>query len=213
MAAPYKALRALAVAGAGTLAFLAAAHWSRSQAGDRDDSEPVAATRAAPRPPAAATASAVAAANAPTPTPAVTAATTTAATAGTAAVAPAPAAGLRDASLKVPDRAGAIPDVGGDAFAPLTGLPPPPPPPPAADAPPPAAPTAPPLPFTFVGMLERTAGAPQAFLAKGESLLVVSAGDLLDNNTYKVESLGPQQIVLTYLPMNLRQSLNVSGTP
>ncbi len=67
------------------------------------------------------------------------------------------------------------------------------------------------MPFTFVGMLERGATKPSAFLAKGEALLVVSAGDTLDNNTYRVDTLTPNEIVMTYLPMNIQQTLRVPG--
>ena len=120
----------------------------------------------------------------------------------------------RDATLALPQRTGVAPDSKGDAFAALSWLPPPPPvrvaPPPPP--PPPVVPVAPPLPFTFVGLLEQNAGRPQAFLSKGELLLVVAAGDLLDNKTYRVDALNAQQIVITYLPLNTPQTLNISGT-
>ena len=73
------------------------------------------------------------------------------------------------------------------------------------------APVTPPLPFTFVGMLERGAAKPQAFLAKGEALMVVSAQDTLDNNTYRVDSLNANEVVMTYLPLNIQQTLSVTG--
>ncbi len=73
-----------------------------------------------------------------------------------------------------------------------------------------APPKAPPVPYRFVGKLEAKNAAPRAFLAKGEALLIVSAGDLLDN-LYKVESLGQTEVVLTYLPLNQRQSIPISG--
>jgi hypothetical protein len=60
-------------------------------------------------------------------------------------------------------------------------------------------------------MLERGATTPSAFVAKGDALLVISAGDMLENNTYRVESLSANEIVLTYLPMNIRQALSVTG--
>ena len=127
---------------------------------------------------------------------------------------PSPAPVVRDATLGKPERSHVVPESKGEAFAALSWLPPVVAPPPASPPPPPkpAAPVAPPLPFAFVGMLESGASRPQAFLAKGDSLLIVAAGDVLENNTYRVESLGPQQIVLTYLPLNTQQTLNVSGT-
>ncbi|MDO8251735.1 MAG: hypothetical protein Q7T78_18755 [Rhodoferax sp.] len=119
----------------------------------------------------------------------------------------------RDATLAPPDRSRAVPESTGDAFANLSWLPPPPPvviaPPPRPPPPPP--PTAPPLPFTFVGLMEKGTARPQAFLAKGDALLVVSAGDTIDNNTYRIETLSPQKIVITYLPMNTQQTLNILG--
>jgi hypothetical protein len=131
---------------------------------------------------------------------------------------PAPAANavdaaVRDASLAAPERARVAPDSEGNAFAVLDWTPPPPPvvitpkPPP----PPPPVPVAPPLPFTFVGLMEKGVGKPQAFLAQGEVLLVVAAGDTLMNNTYRVDSLSAQQILITYLPLNTQQTLNTTG--
>lgn len=119
-----------------------------------------------------------------------------------------------EALLGMAERAKSIPISKGDPFAHLSWLPPPPPaPPPPPPAPPPRAmaPVAPPLPFTFVGMLERGAGKPSAFLAKGEALLIVSAGDMLDNGAYRVESLTATEIVMTYMPLNTQQTLSVSG--
>lgn len=120
----------------------------------------------------------------------------------------------RSPGLTLGDRTRSIPKASGVLFSNLSWLPPPPPPPPPAPAPPPpkpVAPVAPPMPFTFVGMLERGAAKPAAFLAKGEALLVVSAGDILDNSTYRVDVLNANEIVMTYLPMNIQQTLRVSG--
>lgn len=121
---------------------------------------------------------------------------------------------VRDPMPVSVDRSRSIPATRGNAFAVLNWQPPPapvravaPPPPP----PPPAAPVAPPLPFSFVGLLEKGGARPQAFLARGESLLVVGVGDVFDNNTYRVDSLAPQQIVLTYLPLNTVQTLQTTG--
>ena len=85
-------------------------------------------------------------------------------------------------------------------------LPPPPAPPKAAPAPPPQAP---PMPYRFVGMLEdRTK--PAAFLAKGEALLIVSAGDTIDGN-YHVDTVSSKEIALTYLPLNQKQVIRIQG--
>lgn len=135
---------------------------------------------------------------------------------GTAST-PAQPAPERDPTLQAPPRPQNASGPGGDAFAPVSWLPPPPKAAPTAPPPPPpapAAPTAPPLPFTFVGLLEQGLGVtqPKAFLARGESLLVVAAGDTLES-TYSVDSITPQQITLTYLPLKTRQILTVSGAP
>lgn len=108
-----------------------------------------------------------------------------------------------------------VPDSTGDAFVNLSWVPPVPPvpvmaPPRALPAP---APTAPPLPFTFVGLLEKGADHPMAFVAKGDALLVVAAGDTMDDNNYRVDTLSAQKIVVTYLPMGIQQTLNIIGTP
>jgi hypothetical protein len=84
--------------------------------------------------------------------------------------------------------------------------PPPPPPPPLP------APTAPPLPFVALGSLagaDVTGGQTLAFLQQQDQLLVVRAGDAV-GNTYRVNSITPQRIEFTYLPLNQRQFLPLS---
>lgn len=107
-----------------------------------------------------------------------------------------------------------LPLANGDAFAsrtwakqpaqvasrPVTGLP---------TTPPPAVP--PPLPFSFVGMVEKGANGPQAFLAKGDTLIVVSQGDVIESGTYRVDSFSPTSVVLTYIPMAIQQTINAPG--
>ena len=65
------------------------------------------------------------------------------------------------------------------------------------------------MPFSFVGMLGDQAK-PTAFLARNEALLLVTAGDTLDG-TYHVDTVSAREIVLTYLPLNQRQSISISG--
>ncbi len=194
MAASTRLLRALALGGAGLATFYVAAQWSRA-------SRELGAADAIVQPVTAASAASAAMPAAPPP-----------AQAWEPLAAPSTAA----SAASVPDALNArtVPSTNGRAFTRLSWLPPPPPPPPpapAAPAPAPAPPTAPPLPFTFVGMVENGTGKPQAFLARGDTLLVVAAGDALDNNTYRVESLSATQIVLTYTPLNMKQTIDVSG--
>jgi hypothetical protein len=69
--------------------------------------------------------------------------------------------------------------------------------------------TAPPLPFVYMGRLAEQNTT--AFLVMGDRNLVVKPGDVNDN-TYKIEEVGESAMVLTYLPMNQRQTLPI-GTP
>jgi hypothetical protein len=58
-------------------------------------------------------------------------------------------------------------------------------------------------------MAERGADRPQAYLAKGNTLLVVSAGELIDGGRYRVDALSPTGVSLTYLPLNKQQTLSI----
>lgn len=190
MAGLRKASRLLLIGCAGVATFYVAAQWARDERDTPDGlSDPV--VPAAARP------------------------------AGKTALQPmaTPPASERESTPSLADRARSIPRSKGNPFANLNWLPTPPPapPPPALPPPPPPAPAkpappvTPPLPFTFVGMLERRTAKPAAFLSRGEALLVVSAGDMLDNNTYRVDSLNANEIVMTYMPMNVQQTLIVAG--
>jgi hypothetical protein len=88
---------------------------------------------------------------------------------------------------------------------------PPPAPVMAASAPPPAPvkPTAPPLPFTFIGKLDDRR-ALQVFLLRGEQVLVVREGDLIDK-TYKVQRIDAERMTLVYLPLDVAQTLAVGS--
>jgi hypothetical protein len=101
-----------------------------------------------------------------------------------------------------------------DPFAARGWLPPPPAPAPApvvaVDATPAPAPTAPPVPFRFVGLIEEKAAKPAAFIAKGDALFVVHVGDVVES-TYRVESFNSAQVVVTYLPLQQRQTIEVTG--
>lgn len=74
---------------------------------------------------------------------------------------------------------------------------------PERERPPP--PQAPPLPFVYFGKMTEDE-LPYAFLQKGNKVLVVKAGDMLDG-LYRVESVSPDSVMLVYLPLNVRQSV------
>jgi hypothetical protein len=89
--------------------------------------------------------------------------------------------------------------------------PPPPPAPPVAAAPPPA-PTAPPLPFAFMGSYQPQGATATFFLTAGDRVYDVRVGDTLDN-TYSVDGVKSGQLLLTYIPLKIQQSLAVGDTP
>lgn len=92
-------------------------------------------------------------------------------------------------------------------FASQSWAPPPPkivPPPPPPPAPPP---TAPPLPFTYVGK-QISDGQWSVFLARGDTTFIATAGAVLDNR-YRVDSVAPPIMTLTYLPLKQVQQLSI----
>lgn len=107
----------------------------------------------------------------------------------------------------------------GALFASHSWYTPPPPPP----APPPAptlteeqaaalrAPTAPPLPFTYMGSFAPDGTRPVFFLTRGDRVYDVHVGDVLDN-TYSVDAFDNGQLTLTYRPLNIQQQLKVGGS-
>jgi hypothetical protein len=83
----------------------------------------------------------------------------------------------------------------------------PPPPPPSAPLPPPP-PTAPPLPFAFMGSYKTEGAGSTYFLTAGDRVYDVKIGDTLDN-TYSVDGVKAGQLLLTYMPLKIQQSLAV----
>ncbi|HJX19181.1 MAG TPA: hypothetical protein VJ437_13455 [Acidiferrobacterales bacterium] len=84
----------------------------------------------------------------------------------------------------------------------------PPPPPKPLPPPPPPPPEAPPLPFVYMGKLQEGGGHLVFFLVKGDRVYTVRAGDVIDA-TYKVEGVSGGKLTLTYLPLNIQQTLTV----
>ena len=97
----------------------------------------------------------------------------------------------------------------GDLFAThswYVAPPPPPPPPPAAAV----APTAPPLPFGFVGSYAPQGSDAVYFLVKGDRVYDVKPGDTIDG-TYTFDGVDNGQLNFTYKPLMIRQTLSVGG--
>lgn len=85
-------------------------------------------------------------------------------------------------------------------LVPVSSMAPPPPPPPSA----------PPLAFTFLGrMIDR--GEVTVFLSKGGRQYTVKVNDILDD-TYRVDKITVTNAVLTYIPLNIQQSLAFNST-
>jgi hypothetical protein len=88
-----------------------------------------------------------------------------------------------------------------DAFRARSWAPPPPPPEKLA----PRKPVAPPLPFSFSGVME-DAGVKTLFLRRGEALLAGREREVLESQ-YRIEEIGEDSVALTYLPLDERQVL------
>lgn len=87
-------------------------------------------------------------------------------------------------------------------------VPPPPPPPPKAQEAP--RPTAPPLPFKYMGRMQEEGGQTVIYLTQGRRAYSVGQGDTIDG-VYRLESISQDQVVLTYLPLDIRQSLSAGS--
>lgn len=95
---------------------------------------------------------------------------------------------------------------GGSLFGSQSWVPPPPPPP-KPSAPPPL--TAPPLPYSFIGKkLEDAVW--EVYLTKDEHTFIVREKTVLEQ-TYRVDSIKPPTLTLTYLPLNQMQTLTIGG--
>lgn len=99
-----------------------------------------------------------------------------------------------------------------DLFKPMSWVVPPPPPPPPSriPPPPPPPPQAPPLPFGFMGRYDDGVK-PVFLLTRGDLVLTASIGDRLDGS-YQLESMQGNALVINYLPLNQKQTLDV-GAP
>ena len=75
----------------------------------------------------------------------------------------------------------------------------------APPPPPPPKPTAPPLPFKYVGQLVEE-GETRVFITSQNRQLVIKVGDTVDGS-YAVEEISPGQVVFVYLPLKERQVL------
>ncbi len=106
------------------------------------------------------------------------------------------------------------PDEKNGLFQSQTWMPPAPPNPPPVkiiEEPPPSPPPpmAPPLPFSFLGK-QRTGETWEVFLSDGQRTYVVRDETVI-NNMYRVDSIRPPTLSMTYLPLKQAQTLVVGG--
>jgi hypothetical protein len=95
-----------------------------------------------------------------------------------------------------------------DVFNQTSWYVPPPPPPKSLEPPPPppsVVPVAPQLPFTYLGRYGDS-DTRTVILLKGDKVYTVMPGEIIEN-TYRVEKLTKGTVNLTYLPLNILQSL------
>jgi len=100
-----------------------------------------------------------------------------------------------------------------DVFKSKSWYVPPPPPkpvklPPAPPPPPPPPPTAPPLPYSFMGSYDEPGGKSTIYLTKAGRIYSVSQGETLDG-IYRVEGINSGNFTMTYLPLNIKQTLRI----
>jgi hypothetical protein len=96
---------------------------------------------------------------------------------------------------------------GATAFGAQNWNPPPPPPLPPQKLPPPPPPMAPALPFAYLGKAVSN-GEWEVFLSRGDQTLIVRNKMVIDG-MYRVESIDPPGLTLTYLPLKQVQQLNI----
>jgi len=109
----------------------------------------------------------------------------------------------RDTLIGADDRFGA----GENALFARQDWTPPPPPPSNEPPPPPPAPTAPPLPYTFIGKSLQD-GEWEVYLARGDRTYLVRDKTTIDG-TYRVDAIRPPVLTLTYLPLEQVQQINI----
>jgi hypothetical protein len=81
-------------------------------------------------------------------------------------------------------------------------------PPPSPDAKPPP-PSAPPLPFKYIGKVTE-GDETQVFLSLAERNYIVKPGENIDGQ-YRVDEVSDHAVTLTYLPLNAKQTLIIAG--
>ena len=76
---------------------------------------------------------------------------------------------------------------------------------------PPPRPQAPPLPFVYMGKMV-DGDTTVVFLANADRNFIARVGETLDG-TYRVERIADNELVVTYLPLKIKQTLPLGGDP
>jgi hypothetical protein len=76
------------------------------------------------------------------------------------------------------------------------------------EAPPPA-PTAPPLPFAYMGSYVADGGAPVYFVTRNDRIYDLKVGDTIEGS-YSFDGPKGDRLVFTYKPLNVQQTLVMS---
>ncbi|WP_283743549.1 hypothetical protein [Sideroxydans sp. CL21] len=79
-----------------------------------------------------------------------------------------------------------------------------PPPPPKI----PPRPSAPPLPFNYIGKMLEEGDHRAVFLEKQSRIFVVREGDAIEAS-YRVDAINPPVMILTYLPLEIKQTVQI----
>lgn len=69
-------------------------------------------------------------------------------------------------------------------------------------------PTAPPLPFVYIGKMLEEGNKYSVFLERQSRIYIVSAGKVIDVN-YRVDAITPPVMTLTYLPLDIKQIVQI----
>jgi hypothetical protein len=72
-------------------------------------------------------------------------------------------------------------------------------------------PVAPSLPFVYMGKMMQQGEKSSVFLAKQDRIYIVSEGDAVDMS-YRVDSIAPPLMTLTYLPLDIKQTMQIGET-
>ena len=78
--------------------------------------------------------------------------------------------------------------------------------------PPPPAPTAPPLPYVFLGSYTPGGDPTVYFVTRGDRVYDIKVGDTIDE-AYQIESATSGQLVFLYKPLGQRQMMAIGATP